>query len=214
MHKISFLIICISFFACGEEMQTNIIEGKLLNDCSNQAVGNVEVLLLDQSRQGKAIASDITASDGSFLLSYEMDEDKSGTAKISYFNGSFYETLMDGIPLNESYQLNPYINNSASIPLLVETTLTLNSDTLYYSLQSSNQLMRMQNPKDGTRDTLIQAIPNKLLGEVDDVLYWGLGTADFNKAEEALEIKDSTYHHISVKLASCKFSEQVLIKLE
>jgi len=201
-------------FGCEAEMQTNVIQGKLLKDCNKEAVGNVELLLKDQSRQGKAIASDITASDGSFLLSYDMDEDKSGNAEISYYNGSFYQPILSAVPLNESYQLILLLNNTASVPLEIETALNLSKDTFFYALQSSKIPMQLIGPQNGSRDTIVQAISNSIVRTNSDIFYWGLGNKDFEISQNALGIKDSTSNHIPLNLSSCTFSEKIIIKFE
>ena len=200
-----FLIICCSFciIACEKEKQENSIQGKLFNDCTYTPIGEVEVVLQEKGNQDRNIAADITTANGTFLLSYEMEEDKTGFADLAYFNGTFYEKVLTQIPLNESYQLNVVKNQTSSVVVTLSTTQAHQNDTLIYAVEGSNFVRNRVSPTNGGLDTMIINLPASVTNTENRILYWGMGEADFNVSEAALSDANSNYHHIPLQLSAC-----------
>ena|SRR5690606_15859461 len=211
MKKITFLLVfSTGLIGCNEKIKTNIVQGKLLENCQGKSISDTELILV-QSKQQKVIASTSSDAEGNFQLSYEMDEDISGSSEIKYFNGEVFEQIMTSIPLNESHFLIARKENSYELEVNVQRTSAPAQDTLIFSVKDKNAKHKIISPKNGDIKKVQIALSNSYDNSGSKTFYWGLGENDYQKAKSSLDTKNP-YHQATFVAKACE-THNVTIEL-
>ena len=203
-----------ALFACREETRVNMVSGTLYQDCENR-LSNTEVAL--KANIGVdfgdpiILGTAVTNASGQFSFAYELEEDDEGTGDLLLIKTNSFETIISDIKLNIDQQLELYRNNQTSIKVNLAGNLVFSAtDTLFYGINKKAVEEFKVQPSNGVIDTIIISVPNLEQGKTfDAVFYFGLGSADFQLAKEALSIQDSSYQHIPLMLKPCAKSESV-----
>lgn len=201
-------------FACREETQVNMISGTLYQDCENR-LPNAEVAL--KANIGVdfgdpiILGTAVTNSSGQFSFAYELEEDDKGTGDLLLIKTRSFETIISSIKLNIDQQLVLYRGNQSPIQVnLAGNKVFSATDTLFYGINKKGIEAFKVQPSNGVLDTLIISIPNlESSNTYDDIFYFGVGSADFQLAKEAISIQDSSYQNIPLMLKPCAKSEGV-----
>ena len=211
--RISVGLIMITFllFSCKEETRVNNIEGFLYQDCGFP-LGGTEVAF--KANQGGSFteplifATDICEPNGYFRFTYELEEDKFGTADLIIVEKEGYSTVLQDVPLNKDQQLTARrINESPVIFTYTGQRLFQASDTLFYGVQGGKETFVVQ-PVVGFKDTLYSRLPNTINPKRWVAFYFGVGSNDFDLSKESLSIQDSSYNHVWIEVEGCGDIEQ------
>src|SRR5690606_23851935 len=173
MKKITFLLVfSTGLIGCNEKIKTNIVQGKLLENCQGKSISDTELILV-QSKQQKVIASTSSDAEGNFQLSYEMDEDISGSSEIKYFNGEVFEQIMTSTPPNESHLWIARKEHSSEFKVNIPRTSARAQDTLILTVKDKNAKHKIISPKNGNIKTVQIALSNAYGNSGSKTLYSG-----------------------------------------
>lgn len=212
------LVLLLVFFSCREETRVNMVSGTLFQDCETR-LANTEVAL--KANIGVDFGDPIilgtatTNSAGQFNFTYELEEDDEGSADLLLIKTKSFETLLSNMKLNIDQRLVIFRENKATVVISLSGSKAFTStDTLYYGL-SRNELEAFKvEPVNGVLDTFILSVPNLEAGNATEaILYYGVGTSDFQKAKEALSASDSSSQHVSLMLKGCNQPNEAEIVL-
>lgn len=205
------------FTACEKDSIISEISGTFYSDCE-QPYDNAEIGLKSSGLSGNSepliLGSAITNKDGSFSFTYELEDNEGGNADLILFNKVGYETIIKNIPLKRNLDLQLYLNNEATIVLnLLANQPLLPNDTLFYGITKLNVDTFKLQPQTGVLDTIVKEVPNTFDGGMSATIYYGVGTADFLKSKEAVELQDSVFQNISLNLEGCLKVEQDTLQI-
>jgi hypothetical protein len=209
MRKYSAMVIAVLLLAtsCKENTRVNLVSGFVFQDCASP-LPNVEIALksnVEGSFSSQIIlGSGITAADGSLRFTYELDEEDLGSGSLLLVKSTGFETLIDDIELNQDVSLNLFRNDFTSLVIeLSGSKVFASNDTLYYGVAGNEFEYFKVQPSNGAIDTIqvLNSTPNK--NNVSEVIYYGVGSSDFNKSREAVSITDSTFNNQNVVLNGC-----------
>lgn len=201
MRFLFFFILCTCLLSCNEEIKTNIILGQVIENCEGKKISNTKLILLQSDNQ-KIIGTAKSGAEGNFSISYEMEEDKKGSAELKFFNGESFEKILSSIPLNESLDLTIVKNNNSKLIVQIETNNTFDQDTLYYSISGINKKYKIIAPANSSSDTVQFQIPTNVENSLSKKFYWGLGETEYQKAKKSVDSR-TPYHQISFVAKSC-----------
>lgn len=200
------LLVGVVLVSCKEETRVNTVEGFLYHDCSFP-LGGTEVAF--KANKGTAftepliLATDICDASGYFRFTYELEEDKSGTADLIIVEEVGYSTVLASIPLNKDQQLRPYRNNLSTVIFNYTGQKVFQpTDTLFYGMQYGVEKYKIQ-PVVGFSDTLYTRLPNTIDPSRWTAFYYGAGSGDFKLSKEALTLQDSSYNHVWIQAMGC-----------
>lgn len=210
-------IVFLALVACDKETSLHTIQGNLKSNCS-QPLANAEVALktADGSLGAEPLilGSAITQSNGNFQFTYELEENESGNAELIRLQESGYTTLISDIDLGTNLQLKLFETNTATSHINLSGSRQFGTtDTLFYSVDQLDQEYSQIQPVNGVIDTLQFEIPNTLSNQTEVIFYYGIGMADFRRAEEASTISDSTYQNISFQARGCFGKDEVNLEI-
>lgn len=208
MRKISIAILMISLFACQEETIVSQVEGTLYQNCSGQGIPFAEVAFKTNIggsfSEALILGASSTNANGNFQFTYELEENETGTGDLILLSSNGYTNLIQNLPLSRDHKLVLYQDNETSlIVTLSGTRVFAATDTLFMALTNNNEVRSVVQPQLGTIATLSAKTPNLYQAQASGIFYYGIGSTDFAKAKEALNIADSSYNHISLKLNGC-----------
>ncbi len=198
-------------FSCTEDTQVNMVTGRLFNDCNN-TLGSAEIAL--KANVGVdfgdpiILGSGIANGQGSFSFTYELEEDDKGTGNLILITNQGFETLISSVTLNTNLNLTLYRENKSTVYVDLEGSKTFAAtDTLFYGLEISSEEKFTVQPANGRLDSLSGVVPNMTSGSTSTNLYYGVGSAQFKLAKEALSIADSSFNHLKLNLLGCVESD-------
>lgn len=214
--SIGLLLISILLFSCKEETRVNTVEGFLYQDCGFP-LGGTEVAF--KANQGGSFteplifATDVCEPNGYFRFTYELEEDKTGTADLIIVENEGYTTVLQDIPLNRDQQLTARrVNESPIIFTYTGQRVFQPTDTLFYGVQAGIETYVVQ-PLVGFKDTLYSRLPNTINPKRWVAFYFGAGRNDFNLSKEAFSIQDSSYNHVWLEVEGCGDIEQFDLRI-
>lgn len=200
------LLLLLLLAACKEETRVSTVEGFLFNDCSFPLAGT-EVAF--KANRGGAfaeeiiLASNVCDANGYFRFTYELEEDKVGSANLIMVESEGFTTVLQQIPLNKDQQLRAFKNNATPVIFkLTGTKVFLPTDTFYYGIQNGPELSVIQ-PSIGFSDTLYTKFGNVLGQDRWIAFYFGFGKNNFQLSKEALSIQDSLFQNVYVNVSGC-----------
>ena len=204
------LLFIFVFVSCKEETKVNTVEGFLYNDCTAPASGrevgfkaNAEASF----NEPIILATAVCNSSGYFRFTYELEEDKSGSADLIVVEDVGFTTALVDIPLNKDQDLDAYIVNQTPIHFtLTGTKVYQPTDTFYYGVQYGEEKFEVQ-PDSGYMGLLHSRLPNTIAPSRWVAFYYGIGSADFAKAKESIGIQDSVYNFRYLQVTGCDDSE-------
>jgi len=206
LRAFGFSFLLIFLIACKEEVQTYKISGYLYKDC-NQPASGVQLLLKANPERSfssvEILGSEIVHADGRFDIFYELKENIRGTAELQVVNSSGFKTVYTDLAVNRDHALTLFVENTSGVTLTRGGRNLNSSDTLFYGITETNIERRFIGPPKGILDSLEIGLPNRNGGAIWRILYFGVGTSDFNRSKEALNIADSSFQHIAIKLEGC-----------
>lgn len=201
------------FASCKENTQVNLISGKIFQDCNTPLAG--AEIALKTNIEGSfsspiIIGSDVTESDGTINLSYELEEDDSGTGSLLLVNAVGFETLIDNVTLNQNVSVILYRNDLSEVQVqLSGSRIYSANDTLFYGLSNSSEDFQKVAPSIGSLDTFQIQSTDLNKDDVAAVFYYGVGSDDFIKAKSNATDSDSTYQNIDILLNGCGTQTEV-----
>jgi len=194
-------------FSCKEKTNVNLINGVLYDDC-NTIIPNREIAL--KANQGGnftnpiILGSAISNADGSFDFTYELEEESIGTGNILLVNEIGFETLLQGIELNEDFTINLYREDVGELEVVLSGTRTLNpSDTFFYATTQSTTTRFIVQPNYATLDTLSIKLVNQNKDAQVTEFYYGIGINHFNDARNAAFDEERRFQNIQFSLNGC-----------
>ncbi|MBL4708715.1 MAG: hypothetical protein JKY48_09790 [Flavobacteriales bacterium] len=204
--KSVFIYSCIMLFAlssCTEKTKVNLVSGTLFQDCESR-LGSFEIAL--KANEGGSfnnqliLGSAIADVNGAFNFTYELEEDDDGTGDLILVKSTGFETLIEGIALNENFNATLYRNNISTIALSLSGTkvYTIN-DTLYYGVAGNTEDYLKIQPIIGVLDTLQSNAVTGNQSEKSVQLYYGVGKVDFEKAKT-----DTSFNNLKLNLIGCE----------
>lgn len=202
------IILLASLIACAEETIVNEISGTIYLDCSYAPFAGAEISL--KANPGESfsepliLGGGIADQNGGFQFTYELQENEKGNGDLILTTASGFKTVLQGLRLNRDLRLAVFNQNTAHVYVnLSGTRVYAATDTLFLGLQGTEQVEFSVQPQNGRIDTLSALIPNKYDGPSSGILYYGIGSASFALAKEALSIPDSSFNHLNVSLSGC-----------
>lgn len=210
-------IFMVGLIACKEETRVNQIEGRIYSDCENSISGREVAFKANPTgafKETVILASDITNDVGYFRFSYELEEDKSGSADLILVGQDGYSEIITNVPLNRDLQLSGYQRNESVLTFsLTGPKIFQPTDTLFYGMQNSTETFWVQ-PDSSAMDTLRVKANNRYGAQPWLAFYYGVGKTEFDLAKEALSIKDSSYNHIYFQISGCPQTETFNLYIE
>lgn len=194
-------------FSCKENTQVNTISGRIFIDCEVPLV-NAELALKTNVggnfQDPFIIGSAISEADGSYSLSYQLEEESRGSADLLLIQSTGFETLLRSLPLNQTIQINLSLKNESEVFVNFSSNQALGvNDTLFYATNRLNQEHFVIQPMTGNIDTLKVGVMNQIEGSSEAILYYGLGKQEFTISKNALSIQDSSFQHLPLTLFGC-----------
>jgi len=207
-HRIAgCLALLLSMYACKEETRVNEVQGFAKSDCFTP-IANTEVAFkinpIGSFSETIIVASDVTDQNGYFRFTYELEEDRSGSADLIAVGESSYQTILENVPLGRDHELQAYLQNRSDLIFEIITfRLYQPTDTLFYGIEGGEEYRIIQ-PEAGDTDTIFSRNGNAFEASLRRAFYFGVGSPEFSLAKEALGIQDSAYNHIYFDIGGCE----------
>ncbi len=207
-NLIAFLSFITVFYACDNETVVSEINGVIYTNCSYSPLAFGEVALKVNPGQSFSepliIGGDAADANGIFKFTYELEENEKGKADLILVQSTGFQTLVSNLQLSKDYNLSLFKDNTASVQINLSGTRSFAmNDTLFMGLSTNDDESFVVQPNQGIIDTLRSLALNPIISQSSSVLYYGIGSTDFQKAKEALSIQDSSYNHMSLNLTGC-----------
>lgn len=208
MNKFLIALCSIVLISCTEKTKVNLVSGTLFNNCTD-VLPNSEIALKanvsGSFTEPIILGSAISDSQGNFNFTYELEEEDNGTGNIILVQQNGFETIVENIELNENRSFNIYRSNSTEVAIkAIGNRVFSSSDTLFYGFTNTNSELSLIQPVNNSFiDTIQISSTINLSEEQSTILYYGVGTADFNLSKEATTIQDSVFQNVTVVLGGC-----------
>ena len=128
-----------------------------------------------------------------------MEEEDKGNGDLILVRSTGFETLIEGITLNENFDGTLYRNkvSQVAVELSGSKTYTAN-DSLFYGIDGNTEEYFKVQPSLGTLDTLQSNALINNLNEISVQFFYGIGRVDFEKAKA-----DTSFNNITISLKGC-----------
>lgn len=207
LSKMKLIVVCsfvalVALNSCTEKTNVNLVNGTLFQDCENRLAG-LEIALKTNAggsfNNQLILGSAISDANGSFNFTYELEEDDQGTGDLILIKSTGFESLIEGITLNENFSATLYRNKVSTIALnLSGNRVYTANDSLFYGIEGNTEEYFKVQPTVGVLDTLQSNALTINNNDLPVQLYYGLGRADFEKAK-----MDTSFNNIDIILKGC-----------
>jgi hypothetical protein len=213
------LTLSVFFVSCRDKEleKTYTISGIIYEDCSMTPLKNTNLEVTFSFGEGKLLNTPKTDSNGKFVIQYNNYKSRTlgaGVEEIAIYAPNEYQ-MKRGIPPRKDINMIIYKKNLATLTVNFKLNNILPSDTLYYSMASSDAQIKT-NLVESFSETItslrvVQNDYNDTLGTSVAFVY-GIGSQDYKKAVNSGASGQTPYQlRRDIKIKGCGYFDTINI---
>lgn len=200
------LFIGLVLFSCSDRTQINLVSGKIFERCE-VPIANQEIALKASTGDPIIIGSAISGKDGTYIFTYELEEDRSGTGEFILIDTQGFVTVVRGVELNEDVVYDHYNEDDITVNVILEGNRNYSTtDTLFFGYTGSGKELSVVQPSNGELANISSTLANEFGNKGSRRIYYGIGKVNFDIAK-----KDAAERNIDLNITPCSLTDTARI---